>query len=138
MALAANLTCFSDVGGPLRPRLIGLLTFSVLGGLIWSIFALLRQVGLPVVVPLACLVIFCTSFARIWGLSAQAVGNVLTVALVFALDQPLDLEHAGVAGGMFMAGGAWATLLPPVSVSSGEGGGGRGLAAAGRIDRRRA
>ena len=111
MALAANLTCFSDVGGPLRPRLISLIAFTVLGGLIWSSFGLLRPVGLPVVVPLACLVIFCTGFARIWGLPAMAIGNVLTVVLVFSLDQPLDLENAVLVAAMFMAGGAWATLL---------------------------
>lgn len=61
MALAANLACFSDAGGPLRPRLIALAVFSVLGGLIWASFGLLRPLGLPVVVPLACLVIFCTA-----------------------------------------------------------------------------
>ncbi|MBL8667636.1 MAG: hypothetical protein JNM48_09265, partial [Rhodospirillales bacterium] len=86
MALAANLACFSDAGGPLRPRLIALAIFSILGGLIWATFGLLRPLGLPVVVPLACLLIFCTGFARVWGVAAMAAGNVLTVVLVFALD----------------------------------------------------
>lgn len=111
MALAANLACFSDAGGPLRPRLIALAVFSVLGGLIWASFGLLRPLGLPVVVPLACLVIFCTSFVRVWGVAAMAAGNVLTVVLVFALDQPLGVEQAMLVAAMFMAGGAWAALL---------------------------
>lgn len=111
MALAANLACFSDAGGPLRPRMIALTVFSVLGGLIWASFGLLRPLGLPVVVPLACLAIFCTSFARVWGVPALAAGNVLTVVLVLALDQPLDVDQALLVAAMFMAGGAWAALL---------------------------
>lgn len=111
MALAANLACFSDAGGPLRPRLAALVAFTVLGALIWCTFGLLRPTGLTVVVPVACLVIFCTSFARVWGTSALAVGNVLTVALAFALDRPLDVGEAAVVGAMFIAGGAWATVL---------------------------
>ena len=115
MALAANLACFSDAGGPLRPRLIALSIFSVLGGLIWASFGLLRPLGLPVVVPLACLLIFCTSFARVWGVAAMAAGNVLTVVLVLALDQPLGLDQAVLIALMFMAGGAWAALLALVT-----------------------
>ena len=111
MALAANLTCFADVGGPLRGRLAALATFSIMGGVIWGSFAMLRPLGLPLVVPLACIVIFCTSFARVWGAAAMGVGNVLTVVMVFALDQPLDLEQALIVAGMFAAGGAWSTLL---------------------------
>jgi hypothetical protein len=33
MALAANLTCFCDIGGSIRPRLRALLAFAGLGGL---------------------------------------------------------------------------------------------------------
>lgn len=115
MALAANLACFSDAGGPLRPRLLALSIFSVLGGLIWASFGLLRPLGLPVVVPLACLLIFCTSFVRVWGVAAMAAGNVLTVVLVLALDQPLGLDQAVLIALMFMAGGAWAALLALVT-----------------------
>ncbi|MFO1156966.1 MAG: FUSC family protein [Rhodospirillales bacterium] len=115
MALAANLACFSDAGGPLRPRLLALSIFSVLGGLIWAGFGLLRPLGLPVVVPLACLLIFCTSFARVWGVAAMAAGNVLTVVLVLALDQPLGFDQAVLVAAMFVAGGAWAALLALVT-----------------------
>lgn len=111
MALAANLACFCDVGGPMRPRLAALLSFTVLGALIWSGFGLLRPLGLPVVVPLACAAIFCNGFARVWGLPAQAVGNILTVVLVFALDTALSLRQALLVGSMFVAGGIWSTLL---------------------------
>ena len=37
MALAANLTCFCDIGGPIRPRLKALLAFAGLGGLFWCL-----------------------------------------------------------------------------------------------------
>jgi uncharacterized membrane protein YccC len=114
MALAANLTCFCDVGGPIRPRLVALLAFTALGALIWSGFGLLRPLGLPLVVPLACLVIFANSLIRVWGLGAQAVGNVLTVVLVLALDRPLGAAEAGMVAAMFLAGGLWATLLTMV------------------------
>ncbi|HEY8013431.1 MAG TPA: FUSC family protein, partial [Dongiaceae bacterium] len=37
-ALAANLTCFCDLGGPIRPRMAALLSFSILGGVMWGVF----------------------------------------------------------------------------------------------------
>ncbi|MFO1127483.1 MAG: FUSC family protein [Rhodospirillales bacterium] len=111
MALAANLTCFADAGGPLRPRLVALLSFAVLGALLWSGFGLLVSAGAVVVLPVACVVIFCTSFARVWGLSALAVGNVLTVALVLSLDRSLSVDQAVVIGAMFLAGALWAILM---------------------------
>ncbi|MFO1152467.1 MAG: FUSC family protein [Rhodospirillales bacterium] len=111
MALAANLTCFADAGGPLRGRLMALLSFSIIGAMLWSGFGLLRATGLAIVIPIACFVIFCNSFARVWGTSALAVGSVLTVALVFSLDRSLDLTQAAVIGGSFIAGGIWATLM---------------------------
>ncbi len=111
MALAANLTCFCDVGGPIRSRVPGLLIFTVVGAAIWSCFGMLRPLGIAVVVPLACVVVFCNAYARVYGLAAAAIGNVLTVVLVFALDVPLAPHQAGVIGAMFVAGGLWCTLL---------------------------
>ncbi|MGI4976857.1 MAG: FUSC family protein [Janthinobacterium lividum] len=111
MALAANLTCFCDVGGPIRSRVPGLLIFTAVGAAIWSCFGMLRPLGIPVVVPLACVVIFCNAYARVYGLAAAAIGNVLTVVLVFALDVPLAPHKAGVIAAMFVAGGLWCTLL---------------------------
>ncbi|SEC75875.1 Uncharacterized membrane protein YccC [Rhizobiales bacterium GAS188] len=111
MALAANLTCFCDVGGPIRQRLFILLAFTLIGALAWCGFGLLRPAGLAVVVPLACAAIFCCSFARVWGVPATAVGNVLVVAIVLSLDEPLSLGGAAVIGAMFIAGGLWAILL---------------------------
>ncbi len=111
MALAANLTCFCDVGGPIRSRVPGLLIFTVAGAAIWSAFAMLRPLGIALVVPLACAVIFCNAYARVYGLAAAAIGNVLTVVLVFALDVPLSPRRAAVVAAMFVAGGLWCTLL---------------------------
>ncbi len=111
MALAANLACFCDVGGPIRSRVPGLLIFTGVGAAIWAGFGMLRPLGIPVVVPLACVVIFCNAYARVYGLAAAAIGNVLTVVLVFALDVPLAPRAAAVIAAMFVAGGLWCTLL---------------------------
>ena len=111
MALAANLTCFCDLGGPIRPRMAALLSFSILGGAIWGVFGLLSAAGLLIVLPLATLVFFCNAFARVWGQSAQTVGNLLSVVLIFALDRPLAWHEAPVVTAMFIAGGLWAIVL---------------------------
>ena len=110
-ALAALLTCLCDAGGPVRRRVPALLAFAVVGGLLTAGFGLLRPAGLPVVVPLACLVIFCTSFARVWGQSALQVGNLLTVVTVLALDRGEDLHGASVLGLAFLGGSLWALVL---------------------------
>ncbi|HZT18448.1 MAG TPA: FUSC family protein [Dongiaceae bacterium] len=110
-ALGANLACFADVGGPIRPRLAALLAFSFLGALTWSAFGLLRPLGLAAVVPVAAAVIFCNSFARVWGPPAMAVGNLLTVVLVLGLDRALAWPEALLVAAMFAAGGLWATFL---------------------------
>ncbi len=111
MALAANLACFCDTGGPIRLRLRVLTAFSVLGGLIWGGFGLVQPLGPVVVVPLACAVIFACAYARVWSVQAQAAGNVLVVVLCIALDRPLGPEQAGLTALMFAAGGLWATFL---------------------------
>ena len=111
MALAANLACFCDTGGPIRIRLRVLTAFSVLGGLIWGGFGLILPFGPLLVVPLACAVIFACAYARVWSVQAQAAGNVLVVVLCIALDRPLGLDEALVIAAMFLAGGLWATFL---------------------------
>src|SRR5262249_62246444 len=78
-ALPANLACFCDLGGPIRPRLATLLSFSLLGAVMWGAFGLLGGAGLVVALPLAALAFFCNAFVRVWGLSAQTVGNLLSV-----------------------------------------------------------
>ncbi len=45
MALAANLACFCDTGGPMRVRLRVLTAFSLLGGLLWAGVGLLQPWG---------------------------------------------------------------------------------------------
>lgn len=111
VALAANLACFADAGGPMRSRLLVLTVFSLLGGIIWGLFGLMQPLGPLPVVPLAGIVIFGCTYARVWGVQAQAAGNVLVLVLCFALDRPLTPDQALVAGLVFSAGGLWATLL---------------------------
>ena len=113
-ALAALLTCLCDAGGPVRRRIPALLTFAVLGALLTAGFGALRPLGLPVVVPLACAVIFCTSLARIWGQSPMQVGNLLTVVTVLALDHGEDPRTAATLGLFFLGGSLWALLLTMV------------------------
>lgn len=110
-ALAANLACFCDLGGPIRSRLATLLSFSLLGGLTWSVFGLLGNASPVVVLPIAGLAFFCNAYIRVWGQSAQTVGNFLSVVLVLAVDHPLSLPQAALAGAMFAAGGLWAVML---------------------------
>ncbi|WP_375463137.1 FUSC family protein [uncultured Methylobacterium sp.] len=111
MALAANLACFCDTGGPIRIRLRVLTAFSVLGGLIWGGFGLMLPFGPWVVVPAACAVIFACAYARVWSVQTQAAGNVLVVVLSIALDRPLGPAQAASIAAMFLAGGLWATFL---------------------------
>jgi uncharacterized membrane protein YccC len=111
VALAANLACFADAGGPMRSRLLVLTVFSLLGGTFWGLFGLMQPLGPVLVVPLAGIAIFACTYARVWGVQAQAAGNVLVLVLCFALDRPLTPDQALVAGLVFTAGGLWATLL---------------------------
>lgn len=113
-ALAALLTCLCDAGGPIRRRVPALLAFAAVGASLTAGLGLLRSAGLPMVVPCACLVIFCTSFARIWGQSAMQVGNLLTVVAVLAMDRAISLDHAGVLAASFAGGSLWALLLTMV------------------------
>ncbi len=113
-ALAALLTCLCDAGGPIRRRVPSLLAFAAIGASLTAGLGLLRSMGLPVVVPVACLLIFCTSLARIWGQGALQVGNLSTVVAVLAMDHSLDPEEAGVLAAAFVGGSLWALLLTMV------------------------
>ena len=111
VAFAANLTCFCDVGGALRDRVPALLTFTVLAAVLWSGLGLLHGFGLPLLLPLSGLVVFCNSMARVWSARAMAVGNVLTVVLALAVDRAIPPAEAGVLFVAFLVGGAWAVLM---------------------------
>jgi uncharacterized membrane protein YccC len=111
MALAANLACFCDVGGPIRRRLAALAAFTLIGALTWAGFGLLRPLGLWILVPAATAAIFCCGFARVWGVAAGPVGNVLIVVVVFGSDKALSPIEAALAFAMFLAGGVWAAFL---------------------------
>ncbi len=111
-ALGALLTCLVDPGGPLKQRVRPLVGFGLIGAALLGGFGLLR--GLPpfVDLPLAGLALFALSFARIYGLAAQQLGNLLSVVLILALDAPLPGFGAALAvSGFFLAGNLWAVLL---------------------------
>jgi uncharacterized membrane protein YccC len=114
MAMAAFFTCLCDIGGPIRFRVPALLAFTGLGAVVWVCFGMLRELGLPVVVPLAFVGLFCLSMARVWGTGAAAVGNILSIVLVVSVGQPLTGHDAWQVGVMFLCGGLWATLLTMV------------------------
>jgi uncharacterized membrane protein YccC len=111
-ALGALLTCLCDPGGPIRRRIPAVLAFGAIGALITMGFGLLGNLPLVVVIPLACLGVFCTSFARIHGQSAQQVGNLLTVVLVLALTRAIaSPRDAAELGATFLGGSWWAAVL---------------------------
>ncbi|MEJ1978846.1 MAG: FUSC family protein, partial [Acetobacteraceae bacterium] len=113
-ALGALLTCLCDSGGPIRRRLPGLLSFTLIGALLTIGFGLARTAGLALAVPLACLGVFACSIARVWGQSSLQVGNLLVVVLVLALDTQQTVPSALLTAGAFVAGCLWATLLTMV------------------------
>lgn len=110
-ATGALTTCFCDVGGTLRERLRMLLWFSVLGAVTWATFGLLRAGGPSFVLLAGGLAVFVFSMARVWGLRAQTVGNMLIVMLALAIDAPLTPVAALTFLVFFMIGGLWACLL---------------------------
>ncbi|MBV8577058.1 MAG: FUSC family protein [Acetobacteraceae bacterium] len=113
-ALAAWLACLCDQGGPIQRRLPAVLGFTAAGTLITLGGGLVRNGGLITTVPLASFGLFALSLLRIYGQSAMVVGNLLSVALVLALDRPLDLQRAAVLAAAFLGGGVWASLLTMV------------------------
>lgn len=113
-ALASWLACLCDQGGPIQRRLPAVLGFTLAGAAITAGAGLARNGGLAAALPLASLGLFCLSFLRVYGQSAMVLGNLLSVALVLALDQPLGFDEAGVLAGAFLGGGLWATVLTMV------------------------
>ncbi len=110
-ALAALFTCMCDPGGPVSRRVPALLSFTLLGAVVFCGFGFLRAVGYAAI-PFACLAIFAFSMARIYGQAAQQVGALATVVLVLALDRPWPDAAAAFSGfALFVAGGLWAVLL---------------------------
>jgi uncharacterized membrane protein YccC len=110
-ALAAWLCCLCDQGGPVARRVAPVLTCAFVGAAITAGLGLARYAGDWVALPAATLVVFACSFARIYGQSAQTVGNLLAVTAVLALDHPLDPPSAVVAASAYACGGLWAALL---------------------------
>jgi uncharacterized membrane protein YccC len=111
-ALGALLTCFADPGGPVARRAPAVIAFALCSGVVYAAFGLVRDESLWVAAPLAALMIFGASFARIYGQGGLQVGNLLSVVTVLALDRPAgDFVHAAGLGLNLMAGAAWAAVL---------------------------
>ncbi|MDE1897369.1 MAG: FUSC family protein, partial [Rhodospirillales bacterium] len=111
-ALGALLTCYSDPGGPVARRAPAVICFALVGGTLYGLFGWLAAQSPAVAAALAAFVIFCTSFARIFGQSAMQVGNLVSVATVLALGTPEPLMLGAVLhGANFWAGATWAAFL---------------------------
>ncbi len=111
-ALGALLTCFSDPGGPVKRRVPAVLSFALASGVVFAVFGLVRAAGPWVAAPLGGLAIFIVCFARIFGQSGLQVGNLLSVAIVLALDAPASsLGQALAQGANLSAGALWAAFL---------------------------
>jgi uncharacterized membrane protein YccC len=111
-ALGALLTCFADPGGPIARRARSVIAFAIFSGIAYGLFGLIRGMGVWVAAPLAGLMIFCASYARIYGQEGLQVGNLLSVVIVLGLDIPdTSIAHAAAQGLNFCAGAAWAVLL---------------------------
>jgi uncharacterized membrane protein YccC len=113
-AVGALLTCLCDVGGPVRRRIPALLSFAAVGAVLTTGFALLRPYGLPITVPIATLVVFALSLARVWGQAAMQVGNLLVVVMVLSLDAIQPPPIAFELGTLFTGGSLWALALTMV------------------------
>jgi uncharacterized membrane protein YccC len=111
-ALGALLTCFSDPGGPIEQRARAVIAFAIFSGIVYGVFGLIRAQGIWLAAPLAGVMIFCASYARVYGQVGMQVGNLLSVVTVLALDIPdTSLAQAAGQGLNFCAGAAWAVLL---------------------------
>ncbi len=111
-ALGALLTCFADPGGPVARRAPAVIAFAIIAGITYAAFGLIRAQGVWVAAPCAGLMIFCASYARVYGQGGLQVGNLLSVVTVLALDYPA--ASPGVAAGQGLnlsAGAAWAAFL---------------------------
>ncbi len=111
-ALGALLTCFADPGGPVARRAPAVVAFAAASGLAYAGFGWLRDAGILPAALAAGAMIFCASFARVYGQGGLQVGNLLCVVTVLALDRPAHGLAAALAQGLnFSAGAAWAAVL---------------------------
>ena len=111
-ALGALLTCFADPGGTIAQRARAVIAFAIFSGIAYGLFGLIRGQGVWLAAPLAGLMIFCASYARVYGQVGMQVGNLVSVVTVLALDVPdTTIAQAAAQGLNFCAGAAWAVLL---------------------------
>jgi uncharacterized membrane protein YccC len=111
-ALAALLTCIGDPGGPIRRRLPVLLALAVVGAAVTAGYALLRDFGPLVALPIGVFGLFCSSFARIYGQVPQQFGGLLSTVQILSLDRGTpSVQEAGILAAAFVVGALWAILL---------------------------
>ena len=113
-SVGALFVCMGDIGGPIRARVPALASLAVLGGIVSALFGILRGISPSLSVAAVCIAIFFFSFARVYGPRKMAIGNLLIVVAVLALDRPLTPLQGLWAGLEFTAGAAWALLLTMV------------------------
>ncbi|APH53640.1 Integral membrane protein [Granulibacter bethesdensis] len=114
-ALGALLSCYCDPGGPTKQRIRPLTIFGLLGALITFLLGILAPWP-EMSIPAAGIIIFMTSFARIYGLSAQSVGNLLGVVVALCMGHAAMPDHdASVTGWpgaiAFLGGSLWTQMI---------------------------
>ncbi|APH56200.1 Integral membrane protein [Granulibacter bethesdensis] len=114
-ALGALLSSYCDPGGPTKQRIRPLSIFGVLGATITLLLGTLAPWP-EISIPVAGMIVFMTSFARIYGLSAQSVGNLLGVVVALCMGRAAVPDHdtsllgwAGAAA--FLAGSLWTQMI---------------------------
>ncbi|ABI61301.1 FUSC family protein [Granulibacter bethesdensis] len=114
-ALGALLSSYCDPGGPTKQRIRPLSIFGVLGATITLLLGTLAPWP-EIAIPVAGMIVFMTSFARIYGLSAQSVGNLLGVVVALCMGRAAMPDHdtsllgwAGAAA--FLAGSLWTQMI---------------------------
>jgi len=111
-ALGALLTCFADPGGPVQRRVPAVVVFALCSGVVYGLFGWLRGEGVWLAVAVAAPVMFCASFARVYGQGGLQVGNLLSVVVILAVGMPAGSAGAAAGQGLnFCAGAAWAAVL---------------------------
>lgn len=111
-ALGALLTCYADPGGPAARRAPAVISYALLGAGLYALFSWVGAQSPWVSAPLAAFLVFCTSFARIYGQAGMQVGNLSSVAALLALGAPEPgMGWALLHGLNFLAGAGWAVIL---------------------------
>jgi uncharacterized membrane protein YccC len=109
--LAGFSVVLADKGGAYRLRALSMLSVMFLGALCTGI-GMLAATHAVLSVVLVALAVTAAGFLRLYGAEATGVGTMVAMAVVIALSRPAPtLAAAGVEALVYLAGGAWATLI---------------------------